>query len=158
MIETHALVLDDVALGLIASRWYPPEMIHAMIEGMFGSLDEETRHAQMREAATAAVRATGRGVYRFALERVVSPRLFAASIQVLWNMIHDSGVRSMSVSERAIESRTHGWLGHAPLLCSLMAETSAAVLETMGHTEVRWRRDECVANGDARCVIHYSWR
>ena len=113
----------------------------------------------MREAAHAAVRAVARGVYRLALEKIATPRMLASNIQRLWNLVCDDGKRTVTMpTETSFLSRTERWSGHGPLLCELLAENTAAILETMGMREVVVHRDRCVSRGDSCCETRFAWR
>jgi hypothetical protein len=149
--------VDAEMLGMMPSTWYPATLAHALLDGMFAGQTREKRTAKMRLAAHAAIRATARGVYRLALEKLATPGIMAANIQRLWNLVHD-GVRTFVVIPPAsIESTTRAWTGHGLALCELMTENTAAVLETMGLQHVIVERIECVAHGAPQCTTRYRW-
>lgn len=152
--------LDAEALGIQPSSWYPGALAHALLPEVFGELEGPARAAVMREAMRSVLRASGRGVYHHVLARLATPSMLASSIQRLWTLLFDDGERSMvRTSEGTIESRTRSWSGHGPdtLLCEIMSETSAAILETMGKRDVRTERIACVASGAPECVVRYRW-
>lgn len=154
------LELDSEALGIMPSAWYPSELGHDLVARIFEDHDEAARSAAMRDACHAALRASARGVYRMVLERLGTPRVMAGSIQRLWNILHDDGERSVALlGELEMESRTRAWSGHgpSPVLCEMMSETTAAILETMGKRNVRVDRLACVAKGAPECVVRYRW-
>jgi hypothetical protein len=155
------LDLEAEALGILPTVWYPARLGHVVLDGIFGRLAEVERAAAMRDAAHAAVRATGRGVYRFVLERIATPAMLAGNIQRLWNMLYDDGERSLVLLDAAsMESTTREWSGHGAsttLLCELMCQNTAAVLETMGRRDVQVDRASCVGRGARECVIRYRW-
>ncbi len=150
--------LDAEALGLMPNTWYPAVLSHALLDGMFAGLSREKRTAKMREAAHAAIRVMGRGMYRLVLEKLATPRILASNIQRLWTLLHDDGEREFVLTgDASIESTTRDWTGHGLPLCELMTETTAAVLETMGLTNVTVERIACVAHGAAQCQTRYRW-
>ncbi|MFO0685339.1 MAG: hypothetical protein U0234_24985 [Sandaracinus sp.] len=158
--ELAALVDPQAeALGALSTTWYPAPLVHGLLEGVFGDLSDEARAHAMREAAHAAVRAVARGVYKLALEKIASPRLLASNIQRLWSLVCDDGKRTMTMpTSTSFLSRTERWSGHGPLLCELLAQNTAAILETMGMRDVVVQRDKCVSRGDACCETRFSWR
>lgn len=157
--ELRALVDPGAeALGVLPNRWYPAPLAHAVLDGLFAGLSREKRTERMREAAHAAIRVMGRGVYKLVLERLATPRVLASNIQRLWGLLYDDGERSFTLRDDAgAESITRDWSGHALVLCELMTENTAAVLETMGRTNVRIERVECVAHGAPQCVTRFRW-
>jgi hypothetical protein len=157
--ELRALVdLEAEALGIMPSTWYPATLSHALLEGMFAGMTREKRTARMREGAHAAIRVVGRGVYRLALEKLATPAVLASNIQRLWSLLNDDGDRVFVLSPpRGAESTTRDWSGHGLVLCELMTETTGAVLETMGLTNVTIERVACVAHGAPACVTRFRW-
>ncbi len=157
-IAREPLDVDAEALGVIPSGWYSTEVVHHLLDGVFGTLPSPAREAAMRDAAHSAIRATGRGVYRMVVSRLGSPGILAAGIQRLWRLLHDTGDREMTLAGETLLSRTRNWQGHGPLLCVFMTETTAALLETMGLREVVVDRERCVSSGASECVTHYRWQ
>lgn len=158
--ELAALVDPQAdALGTLATTWYPAPLVHGLLDGVFGELAPAPRARAMREAAHAAVRAVARGVYKLALEKIASPRLLASNIQRLWNLVCDDGKRTVTMpTPTSFLSRTERWSGHGPLLCELLTENTAAILETMGMRDVEVHRDQCVSRGDPCCQTRFAWR
>jgi hypothetical protein len=157
--ELRALVdVDAEALGFLPNTWYPATLSHAVLEGLFAGLSREKRTEKMREAAHAAIRVMGRGVYRLALAKLATPRILASNIQRLWSMLHDDGERTLVLTgSTGMESTTRNWSGHGVVLCELMTENTAAVLETMGLTHVVVDRVACVGHGAPECVTRFRW-
>ncbi len=150
--------LEAEALGIIPSVWYPAPLAHAILDGIFASLPRDKRAERMREGAHAAIRVTGRGVYRLVLAKLATPRALASNIQRLWNLLFDDGDRTFRLtSPTEVESVTSDWAGHGAMLCELMTENTAAVLETMGNKNVTVERVACVAHGAPRCVTRFRW-
>jgi len=146
------------ALGILPSHWYPAPLAHALLDGIFAALPHERRTERMREAAHAAIKVMARGMYRLVLEKLATPRVLSANIQRAWNLLLDDGTRSFVLtSETSVESTTSDWSGHGAMLCELMTENTAAVLETMGLADVQVERAECVAHGASKCVTRFRW-
>lgn len=151
--------VEAEALGILPNSWYPAPLGHAILEGVFAGNTRDRRLARMREAAHAAIRVMGRGIYRLALEKLATPRALAGNIQRLWNLLYDDGRRTMTLLDATtIESTTRDWTGHGLVLCELMTENTAAVLETMGLTNVTIDRVACVAHGAPQCVTRFRWQ
>jgi hypothetical protein len=146
------------ALGILPNHWYPAPLAHALLDGIFASMPRERRTERMREATHAAIKVMGRGMYRLVLEKLATPRVLAANIQRTWNLLFDDGERAFILtSHTSVESTTRNWTGHGAMICELMTENTAAVLETMGLANVEVDRVECVAHGAAKCVTRFRW-
>lgn len=145
-------------LGILPSHWYPASLATAVLDGLFGALPRDKRTQRLREGAHAAIKVMARGIYRLVLAKLLTPRVLSSNIQRTWNLLFDDGERSFELtSEASVESITRNWSGHSAVLCELMTENSAAVLETMGMTNVEVERVACVAHGAPECVTRFRW-
>src|SRR5262245_11191857 len=76
---------------VLSNTWYDIRLIHALLDETLGKLPPDELARRAREGAHAGIKETGRGVYKFVLEQVVSPELYARHIQGLWRLLHDGG-------------------------------------------------------------------
>src|SRR5262245_52602837 len=117
---------EHEALGLRANRWYDVRLVHAMLDGLVGPYPPAERARMLHAATRAAVTASSRGVYGFLLGQLVTPELYARSIQRLWRVLHDCGRREITIDAPGrARSRTWDWAGHHALLCELNQQTMA---------------------------------
>lgn len=154
----HYLDPDD-PLNILASSWYPARLVHSILD----TLSEGATRSEIAKMAHDSNRwVVARGmnsVYRFMLERLVTPEMYAACVPWMWRQLHTTGERRITMtSDHGFESVVAHWPGHHPVLCVLVIETMCAVLEAMGKTGVRWTRRSCVSRGDRACVTDVTWR
>ncbi len=146
------------AFGVLPWRWYPARYVHAMLDAVGEGLSDEERLAMARASARHAIDAMIRGVFKWVLESVTSPHMYARHIQRIWRGLHDTGRRQITFkSPREAESVVEDWGGHHPILCEVVGETTVAVFEAMGCREVRSERLSCVSRGDPRCATRITW-
>lgn len=149
---------DADGLGILASRWYDARVVHLLLDAVTAKHPIDTHEKLLREGVRYAVDRSTVGVYRFVIEQIVSPQLYARNIERLWHLMHDTGHRSIELVQptRAI-SRTWGWSAHHPLLCLVAAHTMGAIFETMRCRNVVLERRACVSEGDEACVYELSF-
>jgi hypothetical protein len=148
----------DRVLNLLASSWYPSRFCNVMLDRVSAGLSEREIEQMARDANRWLLARSTSSVYRFALRRLVSPELYAASVPRLWRQFHSTGQRHVRVDGNTARSRVFDWAGHHPVLCTITIETMCAVLETMGCRDVKWRRTACVARGAKECITLVEWR
>lgn len=135
---------DREALGIIGSAWYPSALAHQLLDTMAKQLGDNMRPL-LSEATEAAVQKLTRGLYQFLFRMVASPKLYAKHVQRAWNMLHDTGDRSMTfVGPTTIESTISNWPGHHPWLCFVTTETMRATFAAMGCKRVTVDRVACI--------------
>ena len=151
--------LRDGMPVILGNTWYDARIVHAILDETVGTHPPADRPRIAREAAHAGIRETARGVYRFVLEQVVSPELYARHIQGLWRLLHDGGRREIHITSPGVAvSEIHDWPGHHPTLCMVTNETMAALFEAMGMRDVKITRECCVSDGAPLCRTHVTWR
>ena len=144
---------------VLSNTWYDARIVHALLDETVGRLPPAERARVGREASRGAIEETARGVYKFVLEQVVSPELYARHIQGLWRLLHDGGTREIRMVEQGVAvSEIRDWPGHHPILCVLTNETMAALFEVMGMKDVVIQRECCVSDGAPLCRTHVTWR
>jgi len=145
--------------ALLASSWYPARLVHAILDALVEQHSEVDLERLTRDASRHVVRQSTSGVYRFLLEKVVSPELYAASVPRLWGQLHTTGKRHVElVGPGEAKSIVSAWSGHHPVLCTIVIATMAAIFELMGCRDIRWERTECVSRGGRQCVTRLTWR
>jgi hypothetical protein len=113
----------------------------------------------VKDATRFVVKQTMNGVYRFLLENLITPDMYALSVPRLWRQLHTTGRRRIEIAGPGeATSIVSAWPGHHPLLCSIAIATMCGVFEVMGCRDVRWERIECVSEGGRQCVTRVRWR
>lgn len=148
---------EVVAGEILPNVWYDAETTHRLLERVLGSLPPDEQKEVARGAARSGLRVLSRGIYKFVLERLVSPAMYARNVQRLFRMLHDTGDREIEVGAREALSITRSWAGHHPLSCLMVNETTAAVFETLGCRNVTTERVACVSEGDRDCRCRLRW-
>lgn len=157
--ERAGLALDRPVLGILASRWYPAEMVHVLLDVVTDGADEVEKDRIAREGTRAATDQAIRGLYKLVFERLGTPERYAKNIGRLWSMLHDTGERSIEiVRDGHALSVVESWDGHHPFLCRITVETMAALFEKMGCRDVSTTQTACVSWGDPRCEATVRWR
>ena len=157
----EGLADDDRRLAhedILPNVWYDVRVAHELLDRVFLPLLPAERHRVARDAARAGLAVLSRGLYKFILEQVVSPELYARHIQRLFRMLHDTGERRIELGDHEGLSITARWAGHHPLLCLLVNETTAAVFESLGCKDVTVERLSCVSEGAPDCRCRLRWR
>jgi hypothetical protein len=156
--DQKAFAVGRPALGLLAATWYPAELVHRFLDQLTAGLGEGQQELMARRGAEAIMSANLRGVYKSIFGLVVSPRLYAFSIQQIWDMHYDSGtVRIVDVGRAGHRSTISGWRAHHPFACLLNQAATYPIYEAMGCREVVARREACQSQGAAACVFLVEW-
>lgn len=157
----HQALLDPErpGLGVLASSWYPVEIVHQLLDQLTDGLSEAETHALARRAATVTIGAMMRGVQKMAFSLLVAPRRYPKIINRLWRMNYDSGsVRVVEHGDRCHEGIISGWRGHHPLVCLINQLAKEPMYRAMGCKDVRVEQTACISKGDADCRSKVTWR
>lgn len=148
----------EPALGIVASTWYPSSILFVVVDSVMEGKSRAERSRIIREANADVVARLSKGLYRALFRMVASPELYARHIQRLWNVLHDTGERTVVIVRPGIaDSTIRNWPGHHPVLCEVATETMRAVFEAMGCGQVRVDRLSCVGDGARMCraIVYY---
>lgn len=150
--------LADPHLGVIASAWYPAELVHLLLERVQATLPPSEVARFMREGAQQVVRSTVRGVYKLLFDSFMTPERYARRSQALFSRYFNTGVMSKTIeSPRAHLSEIVDWTSHHPLLCDFVLYVGETVYGAMGCRDVKSVRLACVGDGDKRCAFRITW-
>jgi hypothetical protein len=157
--ELRAHLDPDVEhVSLLASSWYPSRLVGPLLDALAEGLTEAELRRVAHDSTRWIIQNGTSSAYRFVLRRLVTPEIYALSVDRLWRQFHTTGRREVRLTSRSsAESKVLRWGGHHPLLCTITIETMCAVLETMGCKDVRWDRVECVSQGAKECVTKLEW-
>lgn len=153
-----ALDPEQPLVTILPASWYPSRLVCSMLE----VLREGKTEAEFREIVrigNMTVIDRSFSVYRFLLETLVTPELYAAAIPRLWKQLHNTGRRRMKIDGPGEATSTvSDWPGHHPLLCTITIETMRAIFVRMGKKDVQWKRIKCVTtHGGKECVTKLTW-
>jgi hypothetical protein len=150
---------DEPFVNILAASWYPARLTHTILDVITEGLDARAVERLAHDANRWIVQRGMGSVYRFALRRLVTPEMYAASVARLWRQIHSTGDREFKVTSRtSADSFVRNWGGHHPVLCTVTIETMCALFESMGKQDVRWTRTSCMARGARECATRLEWR
>jgi hypothetical protein len=148
------------ALGVLASQWYPAEVVHALLDELARALSTHELETFTSDASRAVMKATLSGLYRVLFEWMATPARYARYAPKLWSAYYDSGQLTIQFHEgeaKAVSTVT-SWPGHHPLICDLNRGASPAIYAAMGCRDARCTRVSCVSRGDAECRFVTTWR
>jgi hypothetical protein len=153
------LDVSNPTFHLLGSLWYPARVVHAFLESLAHGLSPAEINRLLHDANRSFIKTGARqSVYRFLLERLVTPEIYAVCVPRFWKQFHSTGDRRMTIVRRGFaESSVANWPGHHPLLCTMTIETMCAVFETMGCKNVSWERVACISDGARECKTLVSW-
>lgn len=162
-VAEHAGLADQLttgspSLGVLASRWYRAELVHALLDSMARDWSLEQRRIFALEASDEVMRATLRGVYRLLFRMMATPERYAKHSPKLWRAYYDSGDFSVDQPEagRAI-CRITEWNAHHPFACELNWGAAGAIYRAMGCRDVHVEREACVAGSERECRFVTTW-
>lgn len=150
---------DRQGLGLIATDWYPAEVVHAILDAVAECRTDAEMKALLRDASEFTVRRLTRGLYQYLFRMVASPGLYAKHVQKAWRTLHTTGTRRVELTSPGVaDSTIEAWPAHHPWLCWLTMETMRSVFGAMGCRDLDLDRIECVSSSGARCraILRYS--
>ncbi|MEO7113153.1 MAG: hypothetical protein ABI183_22130 [Polyangiaceae bacterium] len=159
--EFRAIIdIGNPTFHLLGSLWYPARLVHAFLEALAHDRTPAAMNRLMHEANRSFLKTGARhSVYRFLLERLVTPEIYAVCVPRFWKQLHSTGERRMKIVRRGYaESTVFNWPGHHPLLCTMVIETMCTVFESMGCKNVSWERATCVSDGARECKTLVSWQ
>lgn len=84
--------------GFLASRWYPAELVHALVDEMIAGRSQAGQDALAKHAASVIMGRTLRGVYKFLFSTFATPDLYARHAQKLWSLHYDNGSCTSTIS------------------------------------------------------------
>jgi hypothetical protein len=150
---------DEPVVHFLASSWYPARLVHSMLDTMNEGRSELEIERLARDATRHVVAHGTNSVYRFLLEKLGSPQIYAAMIPRMWRQLHDTGDRTVEIVEDGrATSRIANWAGHHRVLCMLSTSLMCAIFEQMGKKNVRWSCVHCIARGGGNeCVYEVTW-
>jgi hypothetical protein len=151
--------LGRAQFGILASRWYRAEVVHAVLDRLILGKAERELETIARDAAEAIMTKTIRGVYRTVFALVITPDRYRKHIDKVWSLHYDTGrIVVEEPGPQAHRVRYEDWRSHHPMICRLNMAAGGPIYEAMGCRDVSVRRLGCVSDGARACENLVSWR
>jgi hypothetical protein len=148
----------EMFLGVIASRWYPADAVHALLDALLADEDCPAADALVSEAIGEVMDGTLGGVYRVLFSWMASPSRYAKYAPKLWGSYYADGVMQVTeTSDHSSATTISEWEGHHALLCAAHVEAARSIYDRMGCRDVRVRRVSCVSDGAPHCEFAVQW-
>jgi hypothetical protein len=146
------------AFGLLASNWYPMELIHVAMDAMMSRITpDEMEHIALK-AGPEVFRSQMTGLQRRAFRLLVTPDRYRKYVAMIWRQNFDSGdVEVLETGPKEHHGFIRNWPGHHPLICSLIQAGKVAIYEEMGCKEVSIALNGCVSTGADACSSKIRW-
>ena len=155
----YELFPERRVLGVLASTWYPAELVHCLLDEIAGGLSPQDRGSLAMSGSQAVMDATLRGIYRTLFRWMASPQRYAKYAPKLWGAYYDSGRFSVTMpSNTEAVATIRDWATHHPLICDLNKGAAKAIYDAMGCADTSVERTACVANGDPECRFVTRWK
>lgn len=148
--------------GILPSKWYPADVVHALLDALLEGRGELEKSALARRAAQTIMSNTLRGVYRFLFSTFASPERYAKHANKLWSQHYDSGdVQIENRRRNGLSDVAHikvlRWLSHHDFICRMHGEAAVPIYEAMGCRDVRCERIACVSDDAPQCEWLVRW-
>jgi hypothetical protein len=146
------------ALGILASRWYPMELTHALLDRMVARTGAEELEEKIRQGGPDIMRMQMSGLQRRAFRLLMNPDRYRKHVETLWRQNFDSGdIEVLETGPNEHHGFTRNWRGHHPLICRLIHTGKEAMYEAMGCKNVTVELTGCVADGGEACSSKVRW-
>lgn len=142
--------------GVLASKWYPAEMVHVLVDTVIDGRSHAELDALAQRAASVIMGRTLHGVYKFLFSTFGSPELFARHANKLWTLHYDNGHVDTELRERVgvtrlAHTRVTRWISHHRFICRLNAAAAVPIYEALGCHAIHCQRLACISDGAPQC-------
>ena len=147
------------AFGVLSSRWYAGEVVHAILDGILAHHRPDEIPSLAEHAAAVVMNDLLNGVYRSIIGMFVTPDRYSRHAEKLWTLNYDNGkpvFRSLSATEHHVTYVD--WRSHNPFMCRVNMATALPLYSAMGCKDVRYRRLTCVSEGAPMCTTSIHWK
>jgi hypothetical protein len=160
-LPTHLASLVDpteAGWGIVISSWYPDELVNRLLELFLDPFAAEERSRVLEQGTEYARDRTYRGIYKHAIQVILSPERCAHNIARIWRLHYDSGHVTWRYTPGRVESHLVGWRGHHPYRCEINRVSEKLTLEMLGCQNVETTLVKCIDRGDDGCGCISVWR
>ena len=152
------LRIDDAALGVLSSTWYPAPLVHRLIDELMRDFDALTQTQLARKAAAAVMDSTLEGVYRVLFRWMATPARYAKYASRLWASYYDTGEFSVTSSTPGEATAVlRNWPSHHDFMCELNLRAATEIYKAIGCRDVETVREACIGHGDPECRFVTRW-
>ena len=89
---------DEPTVKLLAASWYPARICHLVLDLLTEGMSDAQIERLARDSTRQLVARGMSSVYRFVLRRMVTPELYALSVDRIWRQWHTTGQRSVEIT------------------------------------------------------------
>jgi hypothetical protein len=156
--DADGLVPSGANFGVLASRWYPAELVHELLDRLTRGWPDDELDDIARDAAVHIMGRTLRGVYRTMFSLLATPERYVRYSDKLWGTHYDTGTLVFRVLGPGTHQVTYSnWTSHHPFICRMNMASSLPIFEAMGCKNVRYERQACVSEGAPDCRNLVQW-
>jgi hypothetical protein len=149
---------DLPAFGVLSSRWYDADLMHALCSSITRGLDREAARDLAYRGAQQALSVTFGGVQRALMKRIASPALHQLLCNRLWRFHFDSGTVSVDLPEPKTSVVSYiGWATHNSFICDFCTASDVIIYGAMGLEDVAVSQLRCIDEGAADCAHLITW-
>jgi hypothetical protein len=147
------------SFGVLASRWYPAELVHDLLDRLTRGCSPSDLDVMASEAADFIMGRTLKGVYKTIFKLFATPERYLRHADKLWNMHYDTGRLMASAPEPGVHRVMFAdWSSHHPFICRMNMAASQPIYTAMGCHHVSYERLRCVSDGAADCENLVRWQ
>lgn len=149
---------DRKAFGLLASRWYPAEVVHELLDRLIAGRGPDELDRMARDASRTIMNKTIRGVYKTAFALLVTPDRYIKYVDKIWGLHYDTGTPVLTKpAPDTHQLRYEAWAGHHPFICRLNSAAGYPIYTAMGCRDVEVERLGCISEGASVCEVRITW-
>lgn len=146
------------ALGVLASKWYPMELAHALLDRLTLRHGPRELDEMVQRAGPDVMRSQMTGLQRRAFKLLMNPDRYRKHVGSIWRQNFDSGdIEVVETGPQEHHGFCRNWRGHHPLVCRLIHTGKEAVYEAMGCKDVTVELTGCISEGDDACSSKVRW-
>jgi hypothetical protein len=149
---------DKPAYGLLPSKWYPLELVHASVDQFLKRMGQAEMDEMAMRAGPEVVRSQMTGLQRRAFNLLMSPERYRKYVATIWRQNFDSGdIEVIALGPGEHHGFTRNWRGHHRVLCRVIHSGKQAIYEAMGCKNVTVKMTGCVGDGSDACSSLVRW-
>ena len=147
--------------GVLASRWYPAELVHDLLDRLMARRDRRPSSTRWRSTRPiSSWDARSKWIYRTMFSMFVTPERYVKYINNLWDdaLRHRGTIVVRAPEPTGVHRITYSeWAGHHPFICRMNMASGYAIYAAMGCKGVTCQRIRCVSDGAADCESMVRW-
>ena len=156
----HGSVFDSSRedFGMLPSRWYRADTIHAVLEGLLRGRSRDEQLALAQRGGDIVVEDMQRGVYKVLFDWFLTPGRYAKIVDRAWKLNYDNGhVVTTVLAPHRHKGVVQQWDGHHPFLCMFNVAIKRAIYQAMGCRGAAIESSYCIDAGQSECGSIITW-